>query len=321
MTALTDDRAGSGLVWALVSAASFGLSGTLARGLMDAGWSPGAAVTVRVAVGGLALLPLAVRSLRGRWRLLRANAGHVLLYGVVAVAACQVAYFYATRTIPVGVALLLEYTAPLAVVGWVWATRGERPQRLTVAGALVAMVGLVLVLDLTSTTGGLALVGVAWALVAMVGAACYFVLSADDSTGLPPVALACSGLVVAAVLLALLGEVGVLPFSASTGAASYAGLSSPVPFWLPLALLGLVSAAAAYLTGIEAGRRLGSRTASFVALGEVLFAMVFAWLLLDELPRAVQLLGGLLVLAGVVLVKVDGRTPALAPEPGAFPVA
>ena len=69
-------------------------------------------------------------------------------------------------------------------------------------------------------------------------------------------------------------------------------------WWVPVLALGLVTAAIAYVTGIEAGRRLGSRLASFVALTEVLMALVFAWLLLGELPRPIQLAGGLLVLAG-----------------------
>ena len=77
-----------------------------------------------------------------------------------------------------------------------------------------------------------------------------------------------------------------------------------LPWWLLVGLLGVVTAALAYVTGIAAGRRLGSRVASFVALSEVLMAVLFAWLLLDELPTTAQLLGGLLVLAGVVLVKV-----------------
>ena len=68
----------------------------------------------------------------------------------------------------------------------------------------------------------------------------------------------------------------------------------------------MVTAARRLHTGIAAGRRLGSRLASFVALLEVVAGVVFAWLLLDELPRPVQLLGGLLILAGVV-VRQAGR--------------
>ena len=76
--------------------------------------------------------------------------------------------------------------------------------------------------------------------------------------------------------------------------------------------LGLVTAAVPYVTGIAATRRLGSRLASFVALSEVLFAVVFAWLLRDQVPHPVQVLGGVLVLAGVVLVRAgEPAAPAV----------
>jgi len=44
-----------------------------------------------------------------------------------------------------------------------------------------------------------------------------------------------------------------------------------------------------------------------VALLEVLFALLFAWLFLGELPVAVQFVGGALILVGVVLVKLGER--------------
>ncbi len=64
----------------------------------------------------------------------------------------------------------------------------------------------------------------------------------------------------------------------------------------------------AYAFGIAAGRILGARVMSFVALSEVLFAVLFAWLALDELPAPIQLLGGLLIVAGVVFVRL-GEAP------------
>ncbi len=66
---------GIGLAFALASALSFGLSGSLARGLLDAGWSAGAVVLARLAIGALVVAPVAARALRGRWGALRANAG------------------------------------------------------------------------------------------------------------------------------------------------------------------------------------------------------------------------------------------------------
>ncbi|MBZ5736628.1 EamA family transporter [Nocardioides mangrovi] len=308
-------RLAAGLVFAVISAGTFGMSGALARPLLDAGWSAGAIVLVRVLIGAVVLLPAALVALRGRWRALRRNAGMILVYGAVAVAGTQFCYFSAVQYMQVGPALLIEYTAPVAVVAWQWVRHGQRPGPLTVVGAGVAAVGLVLVLDLLSGAD-LDPAGVLWALAAMIGAAMYFVMSADGDNGLPPIALASGGLLVGAAALGLAGLVGVLPMHTAHDAVTYAG--STVDWWVPMVLLGVVTAAAPYATGIAASRRLGSRLASFVALLEVVSAVLWAWLLLDQLPRAVQLAGGLLILAGVVVVKLGERAtarPAGAPTP------
>jgi drug/metabolite transporter (DMT)-like permease len=295
---------GGGLLLAVISATSFGLSGALATGLLANGWSPGAIVLCRIAVAALALSPFALVALRGRWRLLRAQAGQVLLYGVLAVAGAQFCYFAAVATMDVAPALLIEYTAPAAVVVWLWIRRGQRPRRLTIAGAALAAAGLVLVLDLFSGAD-LAWSGVAWSLGAMVGATAHFLIAADTDSGLPPLALGGAGLLVGSLALAALAVTGLLPMHATAVPVSYT--LGEVPWWLPLLLLGLVTAALAYATGIVASRRLGSRVASFVALLEVVAAVGFAWLLVDQLPGWAQLAGGLLIIGGVVAVKLGDR--------------
>lgn len=293
-----------GLGFAVLSAISFGMSGALARGLLDTGWTPGAVVLVRIAVAAVVVAPLAARSLRGRWGLLRSQARIVAVYGALGVVGAQFCYFSAVAYMPVAPALLIEYTAPAAVVVWLWVRHGERPGPVTLAGAGVAVLGLVLVLDLLSGSD-LSVPGVLWSLGAMVGAAAYFVISADESNGLPPLALAGGGLVVGAATLALAALVGVLPMAGSRDPVTYAG--TEVAWWLPLLVLGVVTAAIAYVAGIAAGRRLGSRLASFVALLEVVAAVGFAWVLLGQLPNTVQLLGGVLVLLGVIGVKLGER--------------
>ena len=235
---------------------------------------------------------------------LRANAWFVLVFGAFPVAGAQFAYFSAVQRMDVGPALLIEFTAPAAVVIWLWLRHGERPGPLTAAGAGVAALGLVLVLDLVSGAD-LALAGVLWALLAMACAASYFVLAAKPRSGLPPVALAGAGLASGALVLAALGAVGALPMHATTATPVYAG--NALDWWQPVIALGVVTAGLAYCTGIAAGRRLGARLASFVALLEVVAGVTFAWLLLDQLPSAVQLAGGALIVAGVVIVKLGER--------------
>jgi drug/metabolite transporter (DMT)-like permease len=299
------ERFGAGLLLAVVSAVSFSLSGSVASSLFQIGWTPGAVVLLRVGLAAVVLAPFGVRSLLrhirtvpGAWR---REVPTVVVYGLLAVAASQFCYFSAVQHMEVGPAILIEYTSPAAVVGWLWLRHGQRPAAVTVAGAAVAAVGLVLVLDLIGGGVGLSVAGVLWALGAMLGGASYFVLNAEGGVDLPPIALAWLGLVVGTAVLGILGLTHLMPLRAASGTVRLA--HADVPWWAAVVVLGVVTAALAYATGIAAGRLLGARLASFVALLEVVASVLFAWALLDEVPEAVQVAGGLLILAGVVAVK------------------
>ena len=307
------NRGGTGLTLAIVSAATFGTSGTFASSLIRAGWSPAAAVFARIAVSALLLTVPALLQLRGRWALLRRGAGRVVAFGLIAVAGCQLFFFNAVERLPVGVALLLEYLGTVLLVGWLWLRHGQRPRRLTVAGAVMAIAGLCLVLNLAGSAR-LNPAGVMWGLLAAVGLAIYFLLSAaQDAEPLPPLVMAWGAMCTGAVVLAVLGWSGVLPITATTGNVEFAGHS--VSWIVPVVGLSLVAAVIAYVTGIAAARRLGPKLASFAGLAEVLFAILFAWLLLSQLPSVLQFLGGAFILAGVTLVRIDeSRTPPALPE-------
>ncbi|MEU8299279.1 EamA family transporter [Micromonospora sp. NPDC048909] len=303
--------AGLGLGLALLSAVTFATSGTFARSLIEAGWSAPSAVIARVGIAAVVVAVPAALSLRGKWHVLRRNLSVVGVFGLLGVALAQVCFFNAVRYLPVGVALLLEYLGIILVVAWTWLAHGQRPRRLTVAGSVAALAGLVFVLDLTGA-GRLDPVGVIWGLGAAVGLAGYFVLAGRVDAELPSVVLASGGMAVGAAALLALGLVGVLPLHASFGTVEFAGQETS---WLvPIAGLSLVAAVVAYLTGIAGARILGPRLSSFVGLTEVMFAVLIAWLVLGELPTVVQLFGGALIIAGVALVRLaelrEGRTAA-----------
>ena len=303
----------AGLGLALLSAATFGTSGPFASSLLDAGWTAGAAVTVRVVIATLALTVPALLALRGRFGELRRSSGTVTIYGVVAVAGAQLGYFNAVQHLSVAVALLLEYSGVLLVVGWMWARHGHRPGRLTALGGLGALVGLALVLDLLGSHG-VDPIGVLWGLGAAVGLAVYYVVSSHNEDALPPIVVAWGGLAVGAVALLLAGAVGVLPLAASR---TDVVLASRHMSWLvPVLGMSLLAAAFAYVAGILGARLLGARVASFVGLTEVLFAVLFAWLLLGQTPRPVQLAGGVLVVLGIALVRLDERPEVTEAQPG-----
>lgn len=321
-TTQTNDRFRLGLLFATGSAFTFGMSGPLAKSLMVAGWSPTAAVAARLA-GGAAVLAIIATVIKPDWfQQAREHARTIVLYGLIPVAGAQLCYYNAVAHLSVGVALLLEYTSPVLVIAWVWATTRRRPRGLTLAGVGLAIVGVTLVLDVFHGTRVDA-VGVAWGLGAAVCAVCYFMMSDEvtaDGSGLHAITLAAGSLVVATVAVAALGMAGVMPMRFTANDAVVAGAT--LPWYVPVLLMGTIATAIAYTLGISGVARLRPSFASLVGLAEVLFAVLAAWLMLGEQMTAVQVVGGAVVLVGLALARLGDRssevTAASWPDAGAL---
>jgi drug/metabolite transporter (DMT)-like permease len=278
--------------------------------LLESGWSPAAAVTVRALVGGVVLAPVAILALRGRWSALWRSRGRVLAMALIGVAGTQLLYFAAIQRIPVGTGILIEYMAPLLLVAFAWARTRRMPKAVVLIGSVVALVGLVMVVS-PGGTASLDVLGLALAVAAMVGCAVYYVVAARPDDGLPPVALAAAGLVIGGLALGAVGLTGLVPFTVTFGDVAFFG--SAAPWWLPLLLVGVVSTAIAYATSITATQMLGSRLASFVGLLEVVAATFYAWLLLGEQLTLPQLLGGALILVGIGFVRSEKTDAPIEP--------
>lgn len=306
------DRFRSGLAFALASAFAFGSSGPFAKSLMEAGWSPTAAVTARLAGGAVALAVFVSVVKPGWWREARRHATTVTAYGLIPIAGAQLCYYNAVAHLSVGVALLLEYTAPVLVVGWLWITTRRRPSHLTLAGVALAVAGIMLVLNIFGHTE-VNVTGVLWGLAAAVCAACYFMMSdavSADGDGLDSLTLAAGGLIVGAAAVALLGVAGVMPLTFTGNDAVVAGWTTS---WaVPVVALALIPTAIAYTLGIMGIARLRPRFASLVGLSEVLFAVLAAWVLVGEALSPAQAVGGAVVLAGLALARQGDRSELLA---------
>lgn len=296
----------TGLLIAVASALAFSSSGPFVKPLLDGGWSLGAVLLVRMGVAALLLSPALVTAIRRQRGFLRRHGLIIVAFGLTAVAGCQLFYFAAMQRMPVAVALLIQYIAPVLIVIAVWVRTRRAPSTAVLIGSVVAMAGLVLVVDISGARFDL--LGTLFALCAAVCAAAYFVIAGRAGDDLPPLALAAGGLLTGTVLMGVLVGVGVLPFAAPSITVSLAGLQ--VPGILPLLWVGAVATTLGYALGVIAVPLIGSRLASFVGLSEVLFALGFAWLLLGETPAPIQFVGGALILVGVVLVRLDAGSPA-----------
>jgi drug/metabolite transporter (DMT)-like permease len=306
-------RTTAGLGIAIIAAATFGMSGAFIKPLLEAGWSPAAAVTARALIGGILLTPFALVALRGRWAALWRGRWRVLAMAVVGVAGTQLAYFASIERIPINTAILVEYMAPIVLVLLVWATSRRMPKPVVMIGAVVAVGGLVLVVS-PGGEGGLDPLGLFFAFLGCLGCVVYYIVAARPSDGLPPVALAASGLLIGGVLLGLVGLTGLLPFTMTT--ASTTLLGSTVAWWVPLLVVGVFSTAIAYAASITGSEILGSRLASFVGLLEVVAAAIYAWILLGEAITIPQLIGGVLILVGIGFVRSEKQAATITIEPG-----
>ena len=249
---------------------------------MEAGWSPTAAVTARLAGGALVMAIFATIVKPDWFREALRHSRTVIAYGLIPIAGAQLCYYNAVAHLSVGVALLLEYTAPILVVGWLWATTRRRPSTLTLTGVALAVAGIMLVLNVFSGAH-INVVGVGWGLAAAVCAACYFLMSDKVATdgGLNPITLAAGGLVVGAASVALLGVTGVMPLTFTTNDTVIAGLTTS---WV----------VPVHRAGARSPPRSPTRSASSASPGCVrgsrrwwacprcMFAVLAAWVMLGE---------------------------------------
>ncbi|MDQ4138254.1 MAG: DMT family transporter, partial [Actinomycetota bacterium] len=300
----------SGLAVGVLASLAFGTSGALVKPLMEAGWSPAAAVTVRAGLAGLLLVPFALAPLRGAWGVVWRARWRILGMALIGVAGTQLVYFAAIQRIPVSSGLLIEYLAPLLLVAFVAVTTRRMPRATVLVGSVVAVAGLVLIIG---PVGGGDPLGYLFAGLAAVGCAMYYVIAARPAHGLPPVVLATGGLLLGSLLLLLVGLAGLVPFELAF--VDVDALGGIVPWWAPLLLLAATTALG-YAASITASQWLGSRLMSFVGMLEVVFASVFAWVLLGEALGPLQLLGGVLILAGIAFVQAEKRAAVrVAPMP------
>ena len=279
---------------------------------MESGLGPTRLVQIRCAGSALVLVAAALatapRALRVRGREL---AGLALL-GVTGVALVQWFYLVAISRLPVGLALLVEYTAPLLVALWARFVLHE-PVRARVwwalatclgGLALVAQVGPGVVLD------GLGLVA---AFAAAVSLACYYLLGERLLARRDPLSMHALSMSFAALFWIVAQPLWTFPV---TTLADDVALPGPLtgahpPLWVLvtwIVVLGTVTPYLLFLVGIG---RLGAARAGLLGMTEPVAASAAAWVVLGESMTPVQLVGGAIVIAGICLAETSrGRVSA-----------
>jgi drug/metabolite transporter (DMT)-like permease len=301
----------TGTVLVSLSVTCFGSSGASAKAALASGLSPLSVAQARIALSAVVLL-VAVAVLRpGALRVRRAEVPLLLAYGLLAFCLVQTMYILALSRLPVAVAMLLEYLAPVLVALWVRVVRRTRLPRSTWLGATLALTGLALVVQVWRGFR-LDALGLVFGLASACALASYFLLSERGLSGRDPLGLVACGAVIGLVPLALLGSWR-FPFEVLDRPVTVGALT--VLAWAPLLWLALVGTTLAYLLGVAALRHLPAPVVSVLSTVEVLVAAGIAWALLGESLTPTQLAGGAVLLAGVVVVQLRWAVQLTPPEP------
>ncbi|MFM1965241.1 MAG: hypothetical protein RL134_966 [Actinomycetota bacterium] len=284
----------------------FALNGTVVKSILLSGVSATTLSETR-AMGAFVILfivvaitrPQALRIHRNEWKLL-------LAYGVVGVAMTQFLYFVAIERMPIGIALIIEFTAPIWIVLWVRFGRRQAVRGTVWVGLLLAVMGLSLVAQVWQgfTLDGL---GVAAAFGAAIALALFYILGEHQQQGATPrdaLSLTMWGMGGAALFWLL-----VPPWSLSAWGA-YAGMSEPlagvgpqVPLWILTTWMVVMGTVIPFVLAMKALTYITAAQASIIGMTEPLIASIIAWIALSEVLTPLQIAGGAIVLVGVYLAE------------------
>jgi drug/metabolite transporter (DMT)-like permease len=303
-----------GYLFALIAALLFGINGSVTKVVVGAGLDPAQLTFFRVSgtvvISGLVLL----LTNRSAFRLTRRQLAVMAVLGVFGVAGLQFFYATALSLLPVGITLLLEYTAVLMVAVIAFFFFHERVKaRLWVSIAFV-LGGLAIVAQVW--TGSLDPLGVVYALLAAVALTIYFLVGERLLSASSAMSVAFWSMLFAALLWAVLSRWWTIHPGVFLTAVSLSGNldAVSVPLVLPLLWNIVLGSFAPFLFSYLALKRLTATAAGVIASSEVIFAFLVAWLWLGEGLNAVQLAGATVVLAGILLAQTARAEKVLDPD-------
>jgi len=304
-----------GYVLIVLVAVLFGLNGGVSRVAMGAGLSPESFTTLRT-TGATAVFVLYAACFR-RSALVRPKGTALLLVialGLVGVLGLQLTYNVAIDRLPLGIALLIEYLAPVLVVLWVRFVRREDVRPRMWAAVALAVVGLGVV---SRVWNGLAFdgLGVVMALLAAVCFATYFLLGEHNVGFDDPLRIILWAFVVATVCMNLIQPIWTTPSLPSTTSGLGRLGDVQVDPWLVLGVVVVLGTVVPFFLEMVALRHLPATIVTVVAMLEPVIAVVLGWGWFRESLTAIQVLGVVTVLAGIVLAQTSRRVELTIPAP------
>lgn len=294
------------LGYAMVLAATcmWGVNGTVSKGILSAGLSSPRLTEVRSTGAALALGIALLLTQPWRLRLRPRELRFLIAFGILGLALVQWLYFFAIHRLEIGIALLIQYLAPVLIALWARFVAKERVRRRIWVALILSLAGLSLVVELWQGFS-LDALGTVAALGASVAFALYILL-AEHAVGLrDPVSLLCLGFAVAAAFWAVVQPWWSFPAGVVDERVRLDGalLTTTTPVWLLMLTMIVVGTILPFLLLVGALRHISATRVALTAMFEPVAGALVAYAWLGEALSGAQLAGGAIVLAGILLAQ------------------
>lgn len=299
-----DRRPALGYAMVISAALLFALNGTVSKVVMQSGISSLELTQVRATGAFLGFALVLAVAHPGSMRLSGRELPYLVVFGIAGVAMVQWLYFVSIARLPIGIALLIEYIAPILIAIWAWAVFKERIRRRIWVALVLALVGLSLVVEVWS---GISLdgLGVAAALAAAVAYAVYVLMAEGAVKRRSPASVTCFGFLFAGLFWAAVQPLWRFPAGRLDDSVSLLGHLErfSAPIWLLLLYVVVAGTMITFLLIVAALRHISATRVGIVAMLEPVAAsgVAFAWL--GETFGTAQLIGGAIVLAAILLAQ------------------
>ncbi len=287
----------------LIAALLFAFNGTVSKFIRLTGMPPERLSQLRVSAAFVILLAVVALRNRGALRLHQSEVRLLLAYGVLGIAFTQWLYFVAIGRLPVGVALLIEFTAPVMVALWLRFGRGQAVRDRVWMALGLSLLGLALVAQVWK---GLTLngIGVLGAFAAAGALAIYYLLGERGVATRDAVSLTMWGFGAASAFWVVAAPWWTFPWDQLAGSARVLESASvDVPLWVLVLWMVVLGTVVPFALSVAALRHIRAEQASVIGMVEPVLATIIAFLLLNETLAPIQLVGGALVLVGIVLAE------------------
>jgi drug/metabolite transporter (DMT)-like permease len=295
----------------LSAATLWAVNGTVSKVILQSGDLSSQRLAEVRSTGAFVGLAVVIALLRPRsLRVTRRELPFLLAFGILGLALVQWTYFAAIDRLDIGIALLIQYTAPLMIALWARFAMREHVRARVWTALGLSLVGLALVVDVWR---GLTLdgIGVVFAFGAALSFAFYILMAEQGVRRRDPVSLLCLGMFFSSVFWAVVQPWWSFPAEIVDDDVSLLGnlADYDLPVWLLMASVIVLGTIVPFALLVGSLRHLPATRVGIAAMFEPVAATIVAYLWLDEELSGMQLVGALLVLAGILLAQTARERP------------